>query len=78
VILKSTIHGTVPLDTALIIVNEITLVGSRCGRFEAAMPLLEQASIRLDEMVAARYPLREAPAAFARAAEPGSLKVLLF
>ena len=40
VILKSTVHGTVAVDTAPIIVNEITLVGSRCGRFEAALPLL--------------------------------------
>jgi hypothetical protein len=36
VILKSTVHGTVAVDTAPIIVNELTLVGSRCGRFEAA------------------------------------------
>ena len=36
-ILKSTVHGNVPLDTAPVIVNEITLVGSRCGRFEPAL-----------------------------------------
>src|SRR5258708_4610519 len=40
VILKSTVHGAVAVDTAPIIVNELTLVGSRCGRFEAAFPLL--------------------------------------
>jgi len=77
VILKSTVHGTVAVDTAPIVVNEITLVGSRCGRFEAALPLLEHPAIRLEEMIAARYPLREAPAAFARAAGRGTLKVLL-
>ena len=71
VILKSTVHGMVPVDTAPIIVNEITLVGSRCGRFEAALPLLEHPGIRVEDMVAARYPLRDAPAAFARAAERG-------
>jgi len=76
IILKSTVHGMVPVDTAPLIVNEITLVGSRCGRFEAALPLLEHPGIRLEEMVSARYPLREAPAAFARAAA-GTLKVLL-
>src|SRR6185436_15742612 len=42
VILKSTVHGTVGIDSAPIIVNEITLVGSRCGRFEASLPLLER------------------------------------
>jgi len=77
VILKSTVHGAVGIDAAPIIVNEITLVGSRCGRFEAALPLLANSRIRLDEMIVDRYPLREAPAAFARAAEPGTLKVLL-
>jgi len=77
VILKSTVHGMVEIDTAPLIVNEITLVGSRCGRFEAALPLLTHPGIRLDEMVSARYSLPEAPAAFARAAEHGSLKVLL-
>jgi threonine dehydrogenase-like Zn-dependent dehydrogenase len=77
VILKSTVHGTVGINTAPLIVNEITLVGSRCGRFEAALPLLTHPGVRLDRMVAARYSLRDAPAAFARAAQRGTLKVLL-
>jgi threonine dehydrogenase-like Zn-dependent dehydrogenase len=77
VILKSTVHGMVAVDTAPLIVNEITLVGSRCGRFEAAIPLLEGRAIRVEPMIAASYPLREAPDAFARAAERGTLKVLL-
>jgi alcohol dehydrogenase len=77
VILKSTVHGAVALDAAPLIVNEITLVGSRCGRFEAALPLLAHPGIRVEEMIAARYPLCEAPAAFARAAQRGTLKVLL-
>ena len=77
VILKSTVHGMVAVDTAPLIVNEITLVGSRCGRFEAALPLLEHPGIRVEEMIAARYPLWDAPAAFSRAAERGTLKVLL-
>jgi threonine dehydrogenase-like Zn-dependent dehydrogenase len=77
VILKSTLHGTVPVDTAPIIVNEITLVGSRCGRFAAALPLLGHPLVRVEELIAARFPLSEAPQAFARAAERGVLKVLL-
>jgi alcohol dehydrogenase len=76
-ILKSTVHGTVPVDTAAVIVNEITLVGSRCGRIEAALPLLDRAIIHVEEMIADRFPLAEAPRAFARAAERGVLKVLL-
>ena len=77
VIMKSTVHGLAPVDTAPLIVNEITLVGSRCGRFEAALPLVGQPGIRVEEMIAARYALREAPQAFARAAARGTLKVLL-
>ena len=77
VILKSTVHGTVGIDTAPIIVNEITLVGSRCGRFEAALPLLERGLIPVEEMISERFALGDAPAAFERAAQRGVLKVLL-
>jgi alcohol dehydrogenase len=77
VILKSTVHGAVALDTAPIIVNEITLIGSRCGRFEAALPLLGDERIRLEEMISDRFPLRDAPQAFERAAQSGVLKVLV-
>jgi threonine dehydrogenase-like Zn-dependent dehydrogenase len=77
VILKSTVHGTVGIDTAPLIVNEITLIGSRCGRFECALPLLDHALIPVESMIAARFPLEKAPEAFARAAERGTLKVLL-
>src|SRR5262249_46376794 len=76
-ILKSTVHSAVPIDTAPIIVNEITLVGSRCGRFEAALPLVEHSVIRTEELVSDRFPLRDAARAFGRAAERGVLKVLL-
>jgi alcohol dehydrogenase len=77
VILKSTVHGAVEIDTAPVIVNEITLIGSRCGRFEAALPLLGDRRIRLEEMIADRFPLQDAPKAFERAAQPGVLKVLV-
>jgi alcohol dehydrogenase len=77
VILKSTVHGTVAIDTAPVIVNEITLVGSRCGRFEAALPLLAHPLVPVEDLIAARFSLSEAPQAFARAAEKGVLKVLL-
>ena len=77
VILKSTVHGTVAIDTAAIVVNELTLVGSRCGRFAAALPLLDHPLVPVEDLIAARFPLAEAPRAFARAAEHGVLKVLL-
>lgn len=77
VVLKSTVHGAVAMDTAAIIVNEITLVGSRCGRFEAALPLLGDERLRLEEMIADRFPLQDAARAFERAAQRGVLKVLV-
>jgi alcohol dehydrogenase len=77
VILKSTVHGAVPIDTAPIIVNELTLVGSRCGRFEAALPLLNHPLVPVEDLIAARFPLAAAPQAFAHAAQRGVLKVLL-
>jgi alcohol dehydrogenase len=77
VILKSTVHGMVAVDTAPIVVNELTLVGSRCGRFETALPLLEHELIQVGEMITDRFELEDAPRAFARAAERGAMKVLL-
>ena len=78
VILKSTVHGDVCLDTAPVVVNEITLVGSRCGRFEPALDLLRKRKLSLDPMISERLPLSEAPRAFRRAARKGVLKVLLY
>jgi alcohol dehydrogenase len=77
VIMKSTVHGSVAIDTAPIIVNEITLVGSRCGRMEAALPLLERGVIPAAKMISGEFKLQDADKAFTRAAERGVLKILL-
>ena len=77
VILKSTVHGLVGVDTAPVIVNEITLVGSRCGRFEPAIELLSRNLIPVEEMISEQFPLADAPRAFERAARKGAMKVLL-
>jgi threonine dehydrogenase-like Zn-dependent dehydrogenase len=77
VILKSTVHGEVPVDTASVIVNEITLIGSRCGRFEPALDLLKRGAIDVASLVSERMPLSRATDAFANAARAGILKVLL-
>jgi threonine dehydrogenase-like Zn-dependent dehydrogenase len=78
VVLKSTVHGEISLDIAPVVVQEITLIGSRCGRFAPAIELLRERKIDVSAMIAARFPLAEAPAAFAEAARPGVLKVLLY
>jgi alcohol dehydrogenase len=77
VILKSTQHGLVSVDTAPVIVNEITLVGSRCGRFEPALDLLSRGLINVRDMISDREKLANAPRAFDKAARKGTLKVLL-
>jgi 2-desacetyl-2-hydroxyethyl bacteriochlorophyllide A dehydrogenase len=77
VVMKSTVHGLVPIDTAPAIVNEITLVGSRCGRFEPALKLLASGKVRVGDLISEEFPLDRAPEAFKRAVTKGVLKVLL-
>ena len=77
VIMKSTVHGLVGIDTAPVIVNETTLVGSRCGRFEPAIDLIRNGTINVADMISERMPLEKAPLAFRQAAKPGVMKVLL-
>jgi threonine dehydrogenase-like Zn-dependent dehydrogenase len=77
VVMKSTVSGNISFDSAPAIVNEITLVGSRCGRFEPAIELLRERKIDVLSMLSAEFPLADAPAAFAEAARRGVLKVLL-
>jgi threonine dehydrogenase-like Zn-dependent dehydrogenase len=77
VLMKSTIQGEVSFDTAPVIVNEITLIGSRCGRFEPALELLARRQVDVRSMLSADFPLSQAPSAFAKAGAPGILKVLL-
>jgi alcohol dehydrogenase len=77
VVMKSTVHGLVPIDTAPAIVNEITLVGSRCGRFEPALRMLAAGKVRVGDLISEEFPLDRAAEAFRRAATKGVLKVLL-
>lgn len=77
VFMKSTIHGNVAIDTAPVVVNEITLVGSRCGRFEPAIRFLRSGAINVSDMVSEELPLSMASHAFRRASQAGILKVLL-
>jgi alcohol dehydrogenase len=76
-VLKSTYHGGRPLPVFRIVVDEITLVGSRCGRIEAALPLLASGEIPVRDLVSEVIPLDEAVRAYQRAADGEALKVLL-
>jgi len=77
IILKSTFRGAVRLDTSRIVVNEVSVIGSRCGRFETALRLLESGGVDLEPLVAREYKLADGLEAMAEAARPGTLKVLL-
>ncbi|MCI0659741.1 MAG: alcohol dehydrogenase catalytic domain-containing protein [Acidobacteria bacterium] len=76
IILKSTYHGTTELDTSRIVVDEISIIGSRCGRFENALRLLESGVINIDPLITREFSLDEWELAIAEAQRPGSLKVL--
>jgi threonine dehydrogenase-like Zn-dependent dehydrogenase len=77
VVLKSTYHGQIAFNPAPIVVNEITVVGSRCGRFEAALALLTDKKVSPTVLLQQTLPLREAIRAFELAQQPGVLKVAL-
>ena len=77
-VLKSTFAGeSQKVDVTKIVVEEITVIGSRCGPFGLAVRLLEEGSIETDALVMGEYSLSDGLAAFEKAAQPGILKVLL-
>jgi threonine dehydrogenase-like Zn-dependent dehydrogenase len=77
IVLKSTYHGRASIDMAPFVVDETTLVGSRCGPFAPAVARLASGDVDPRPLVDARYPLADALAAFEHAARPGVLKVLV-
>jgi len=77
VVLKSTFHGQPTWDASKVVVDEITVIGSRCGRFAAALELLSQKRIEVEDLVTDEFPLADGVKAMSRAAENGILKVLL-
>lgn len=76
-VLKSTYHGLPQVNLTMIVVDEITIVGSRCGPFAAALRLLEQRRVDVRPLIHARYSLVQGAQAFEHAQRPGVLKVLL-
>lgn len=76
-VLKSTYAGDVTLNLSAFVVDEITVVGSRCGPFAPALRMLERGDVDPTPLIAERYPLERAVEAMERAAEQGVLKVLL-
>ncbi len=77
IVLKSTFHGSPAWEASRVVVDEITIVGSRCGRFAPAVELLSKRSIDVKPLISDEFALADGVAAMSRAAEKGVLKVLL-
>ncbi|MBI4491111.1 MAG: alcohol dehydrogenase catalytic domain-containing protein [Deltaproteobacteria bacterium] len=76
-VLKSTVAADHTLSLASLVINEVTVVGSRCGPFLPAIQALAQKSVAVTPLVDKIYPLAEGMQAVAHASRPGALKVLL-
>ena len=77
IVLKSTYHSALETNLTMVVVDEISLVGSRCGPFEPALRLLEQRLVDVTSLIHSRYRLSEGLAALERASQRGTLKVLI-
>jgi threonine dehydrogenase-like Zn-dependent dehydrogenase len=77
VVLKSTFHGAARLETWPMVVDELTVLGSRCGPFARALELLRAGRVDPRPLVSEVFPLAQAPAAVRAARESGGMKVLL-
>lgn len=77
IVLKSTFHGAIEIDTAKVVIDELTVLGSRCGPFPPALGALAAGAIDPTPLLTATYTLDDAEAAIAHAGARGSLKILL-
>jgi threonine dehydrogenase-like Zn-dependent dehydrogenase len=76
-VLKSTYKGEINVNFSSIVVDEINIIGSRCGPFEPALRLMEARRVDPTVLIANEFKLEDALKAFERAAETGVLKVLV-
>ena len=77
IVLKSTVHGESNVDLSKIVVDELFLVGSRCGPFDRALELLKNKSVDVEDMVDREFGLEHGLEALSFAQNPDVLKVLL-
>ena len=76
-ILKTTVAGSAGINLAPLVINEIEVIGSRCGRFGPALDALAAGKIDPRPLISGIFPLEDGLAALARAGEPSTFKVLL-
>jgi alcohol dehydrogenase len=77
VVMKSTFHDPAPFDATKLVVDEITLIGSRCGNFPAALDLLQRKLISVQPLLSKVFPLEEGLEAFEYLERTACLKVCL-
>lgn len=77
IVLKTTIHGAPAQATTPWVIDEVTLVGSRCGPMAPALRLLAAGLVDPRPLISRRFPLEDALEAFRAAADPANVKVLL-
>lgn len=75
--LKSTYAGSQPVNLAPLVIDEITLIGSRCGPFPDALAALARGEVDLGNLISCHMPLERAPEALELAASGKAMKVLL-
>jgi threonine dehydrogenase-like Zn-dependent dehydrogenase len=76
-VLKSTFQGSTNLEMWRVVVDEITITGSRCGKFAPALRLLEKGLVTVEDLISEEFSLEKGVQAMNRAAEKGVMKVLL-
>jgi threonine dehydrogenase-like Zn-dependent dehydrogenase len=76
-VLKSTVAAEHSLSLAPVVINEVTVVGSRCGVFPPALEALAQNRVSVSPLINKVYPLHEGVEAVNHAAQAGTLKILL-
>lgn len=76
-VLKSTYKGELSVNLSAIVVDEVNVVGSRCGPFEPALRLLESKQVDPTVLIAEEFSLEDALKAFEAAGKPGVLKTLV-
>jgi alcohol dehydrogenase len=78
IVLKTTVAAYGDIDLSSIVINELTVVGSRCGQFKDGLRMLaSHADMPLEGLITAQYPMEQAVAAFEHAVRPEALKVLI-
>jgi len=77
IILKTTCAAPLSMDSKIAVVNEVRIIGSRCGPFRPALEALALGTVETRPMISESYPLEDAAYAMTRAEDPGVMKVLI-